>query len=324
MKRAFTLIELLVVIAIIAILAAILFPVFTKAKEAAKKTHCISNTKQTALAAMMYAADWNDVIPKHDNNGSCWYGEAPCDYPDWGDFRFPINAGNTAVAGEKVMYWGAIEPYHKNTQISICPHIGPTNWSGVFANAGTIGIAPPPGGYVKADEKFYYNTMGQMALNLLVVDWSGQGGSNFRPGNPKGNLTSIARPGDVILGVAESAWDWNQSIGFNLGNGLVWPSFPNAACYSVNADGWTRYPHNGFSDSGTLTAWYAGQSLGMQRHILNKNLQGFAVFTFCDGHTKSMKYTQAENCVPVPDSGRWYTSSTGFVLTYYPYWVPEL
>jgi prepilin-type N-terminal cleavage/methylation domain-containing protein len=321
MKRAFTLIELLVVIAIIAILAAILFPVFTKAKEAAKKTHCISNTKQVALAAMMYAADWSDVIPRHDNNGSCIYGEAPCDTPDWGDFTFPINGGNTAVAGEKVMYWGAIEPYHKNTQISICPHIGPTNWSGAFANAGTLFITAPAGGYVKADEKYYYNTMGQMALNMFVVDFGANFAPNTRPGNPKGNLTGIARPGDVILGVAESTWDWNQGIGFNLGNGLVWPSFPNTACIYSGSDGWTRYPHNGFSDAGTPSSVYGS----MTRHIDNKNLQGFAVFTFCDGHTKSMKYTQAENCVPVPGGGTWqYGTSTQQAFAYHHYWVPEI
>ena len=63
-KRGFTLIELLVVIAIIAILAAILFPVFAQAKEAAKKTHCISNTKQTCLACLMYAGDWDDRLPR--------------------------------------------------------------------------------------------------------------------------------------------------------------------------------------------------------------------------------------------------------------------
>ncbi|HWD38935.1 MAG TPA: prepilin-type N-terminal cleavage/methylation domain-containing protein [Fimbriimonas sp.] len=60
MKKAFTLIELLVVIAIIAILAAILFPVFAQAKEAAKKTSCLSNTKQIGLSFMMYANDNDD------------------------------------------------------------------------------------------------------------------------------------------------------------------------------------------------------------------------------------------------------------------------
>src|SRR6185503_6610831 len=62
-KRAFTLIELLVVIAIIAILAAILFPVFAQAKESAKKTSGLSNTKQFGTAINMYAADYDDVFP---------------------------------------------------------------------------------------------------------------------------------------------------------------------------------------------------------------------------------------------------------------------
>jgi prepilin-type N-terminal cleavage/methylation domain-containing protein len=60
-KRAFTLIELLVVIAIIAILAAILFPVFAQAKTAAKKTANLSNLKQDVVASIMYGADYDDV-----------------------------------------------------------------------------------------------------------------------------------------------------------------------------------------------------------------------------------------------------------------------
>ncbi len=61
-RSAFTLIELLVVIAIIAILAAILFPVFAQAKEAAKKTACLSNDKQMATALFMYAGDSDDTL----------------------------------------------------------------------------------------------------------------------------------------------------------------------------------------------------------------------------------------------------------------------
>jgi prepilin-type N-terminal cleavage/methylation domain-containing protein len=63
MKRAFTLIELLVVIAIIAILAAILFPVFAQAKESAKKTAALSNAKQNGTAIIMYTADNDDLFP---------------------------------------------------------------------------------------------------------------------------------------------------------------------------------------------------------------------------------------------------------------------
>ena len=62
-RRGFTLIELLVVIAIIAILAAILFPVFARAREKARQTSCLSNVKQTALAMMMYAQDYDEVYP---------------------------------------------------------------------------------------------------------------------------------------------------------------------------------------------------------------------------------------------------------------------
>ncbi len=62
-RRGFTLIELLVVIAIIAILAAILFPVFAQAKAAAKKAACLSNMKQQGLGAMMYAGDQDDALP---------------------------------------------------------------------------------------------------------------------------------------------------------------------------------------------------------------------------------------------------------------------
>src|ERR1700677_1343177 len=73
-KKAFTLIELLVVIAIIAILAAILFPVFAQAKEAAKKTSCLSNMKQLGLADIMYVNDHDDTYPYFDMDNATWDG----------------------------------------------------------------------------------------------------------------------------------------------------------------------------------------------------------------------------------------------------------
>jgi prepilin-type N-terminal cleavage/methylation domain-containing protein len=73
-RYGFTLIELLVVIAIIAILAAILFPVFAQARESARKSSCLSNARQIGLAAMMYAQDWDEILPE-----TGWVG--PCSSP---------------------------------------------------------------------------------------------------------------------------------------------------------------------------------------------------------------------------------------------------
>jgi prepilin-type N-terminal cleavage/methylation domain-containing protein/prepilin-type processing-associated H-X9-DG protein len=99
-RRAFTLIELLVVIAIIAILAAILFPVFARAREQARKTVCASNLKQIGLACHMYAQDYDELFP--------------CDYH--------VCNPHTRLAGE-------LMPYMKNYQILYCPSASATGLS---------------------------------------------------------------------------------------------------------------------------------------------------------------------------------------------------
>lgn len=92
-RKAFTLIELLVVIAIIAILAAILFPVFAQAKEAAKKTACLSNIKQIALATIMYSADYDDV-----NTPSEYGANGVVPHLTWTTLTFPyVKNGDNRV-----------------------------------------------------------------------------------------------------------------------------------------------------------------------------------------------------------------------------------
>jgi prepilin-type N-terminal cleavage/methylation domain-containing protein/prepilin-type processing-associated H-X9-DG protein len=93
MRRGFTLIELLVVIAIIAILAAILFPVFAKAREKARQTSCLSNSKQFALAILMYTQDYDETLPP--------------------SVVMHADGGRTLA--------DLTQPYVKNQQIILCP-----------------------------------------------------------------------------------------------------------------------------------------------------------------------------------------------------------
>ena len=116
-KRGFTLIELLVVIAIIAILAAILFPVFAKAREKARQTSCLANTKQMGLAILMYAQDYDETI---------------CPYVD-SNYNFA-----------EMAWWVVINPYIMNEQIRKCPSrrgSGSSDYGVVYPHVSGVGNA---------------------------------------------------------------------------------------------------------------------------------------------------------------------------------------
>lgn len=102
-RRGFTLIELLVVIAIIAILAAILFPVFARAREKARQSSCLSNLKQLALGLLMYSQDYDEKFPTYY----------------WGE-------GNSGIA-TSCTWWAGAYPYIKNLQIFKCPSSASTS-----------------------------------------------------------------------------------------------------------------------------------------------------------------------------------------------------
>lgn len=94
-RKAFTLIELLVVIAIIAILAAILFPVFARAREQARKASCMSNLKQIGIAVMMYVQDYDETYP----------------------------IANLYATPQRFWY-SVLDPYTKSKQVFVCPDVG--------------------------------------------------------------------------------------------------------------------------------------------------------------------------------------------------------
>ncbi len=110
MRRAFTLIELLVVITIIAILAAILFPVFARAKAAAKQTACISNLKQIGTAITLYMGDYDDIFPYAVDASDKYDPNIWSDFPD-----FKNQIPNMLELPD------ALFPYTKSKQIFQCP-----------------------------------------------------------------------------------------------------------------------------------------------------------------------------------------------------------
>ena len=109
MKKAFTLIELLVVIAIIAILAAILFPVFAQAKEAAKRSVCLSNMKQVGTGLYLYAGDYDDTFILDSKYPIGNVGGPKC------------SATNNVNCQGKNSYYISIQPYIKSYILFICP-----------------------------------------------------------------------------------------------------------------------------------------------------------------------------------------------------------
>jgi prepilin-type N-terminal cleavage/methylation domain-containing protein/prepilin-type processing-associated H-X9-DG protein len=114
-RSAFTLIELLVVIAIIAILAAILFPVFAQARESARTTACLSNQKQIGHGLTMYLQDYDEVLPAADW-GNAYKG------PPFTSFGFQTGAGSAPPTWADVL-----QPYIKNAQVMKCPSDGSGN-----------------------------------------------------------------------------------------------------------------------------------------------------------------------------------------------------
>jgi len=154
-KRGFTLIELLVVIAIIAILAAILFPVFARAREKARQSSCASNLKQIGLAGMMYAQDYDE--------------------------RFPMNHSGAQVNGRWVEWWSVLQPYVNNWNVFTCPSNSTNIYNGVNYGKRGCGDSPLSG---ERSTDFWYGAvrdLKQPAETIAFADWGRGNGHRLCP-----------------------------------------------------------------------------------------------------------------------------------------------
>ena len=151
-RNAFTLIELLVVIAIIAILAAILFPVFAQAREKARAVSCLSNQKQLGTAMMMYVQDYDEVFPGYVQDTFIGMGN---DTPIWA---------------------GMLQPYIKNQQIFVCPSASNSKFGGIWGERGwpSVGLNNHFGGWIQGTEpmRVALASMNKPAQNVVFADSS--------------------------------------------------------------------------------------------------------------------------------------------------------
>ncbi len=187
-KRGFTLIELLVVIAIIAILAAILFPVFATAREKARQTSCLSNLKQTALAVLMYAQDYDETYAKAEfvdqNNWGAW----PANHYLWSSVL-------------------CVQPYMKNRDIFRCPNDPPGVDAGI---ASALGASRPPALQSLMVNAFNRDASGtNTAFGITAPQGLLTIGSTYGGVENATALAAVTRPADTCM-LVEGLWDVNN------------------------------------------------------------------------------------------------------------------
>ncbi|HZP81200.1 MAG TPA: DUF1559 domain-containing protein [Chthonomonadaceae bacterium] len=291
---AFTLIELLVVIAIIAILAAILFPVFAQAREKARQTSCLSNTKQMGLALMMYVQDYDETYcPAY------YYGN-------------PYSSGNLDLTG--IYQWsGLIQPYTKNLGIFICPSdkiggLPPTNFnqSTNNAGAGTAGATCANCSFqdIQAPRLSY-------TANEAIMPRPRGGVGGVMVGQPQSvvALASVDAPAATIA-ITEFT-DYLNAVSGNGPGGVFYKSHRPSDAWALDPQGTVPYDTSNTNNSPIYalsgdaakrifeaqpTAPFGG---GSYPHLIYVNAgrhTGGNNFTFADGHSKHYRIEATLDC----------------------------
>jgi prepilin-type N-terminal cleavage/methylation domain-containing protein/prepilin-type processing-associated H-X9-DG protein len=243
-SRGFTLIELLVVIAIIAILAAILFPVFAQARAKARQTSCTSNMKQASLAVLMYVQDYDETLPIGAYNPD---PNAPVQM--WYDFVEPyVKSGIKAVIVE------ATPAGRTNAPFWICPDI--------LSRNAPVGPGEPP--VPTFNQGFYSASMSYMGNANFMPFWHRNVPNQTFPGTIS-TLAAVSAPAQVVL-IAEGMGYSPGTGGDDCTTGCVntetgfpfsgHPVIGNPAVYCV-----ARYRHSGGAVYALLDGhvkWYRG------------------------------------------------------------------
>jgi prepilin-type N-terminal cleavage/methylation domain-containing protein/prepilin-type processing-associated H-X9-DG protein len=238
-KHAFTLIELLVVIAIIAILAAILFPVFAQARDKARQSTCLSNVKQLSVGALMYAQDYDEHLICYPGSKHCNWRYI-CEKPQ----RFWLD------------WWDAVLPYTKNNRIYDCPAARPYH----DITLSSFDIRNVAIGY----------NMSPSAGNSLV--------KNVPDGDvyPGVALAEVTRPADTIM-LGEAGHVWNPKATAAPFNSSDQPS-PSLSFSPSNESGseWGPEPrHGGGSSMGFVDGharWMKLESFYGVTDVANKKI----------------------------------------------------
>jgi prepilin-type N-terminal cleavage/methylation domain-containing protein/prepilin-type processing-associated H-X9-DG protein len=310
-RKGFTLIELLVVIAIIAILAAILFPVFAKAREKARQSTCLSNLKQLGLASISYMEDNDEMYYPHRDKG------VANPYGPLGNDSYPQISGDAASR----LFWPElIQPYVKSWGVFTCPDA-----PGAWTIANTNGVDCGGAGNISSTGTYGCDGVGYGSENSYGHNdfWMSPAFSNSTTTkNPLPPLDSqVSRPASTFMIVDATYYgagpDVNQESGLGVNyDGTAAASAIDSATGKtlisedlnyVNAQGTAAYIHYwqnignaSFSWTGTGSAPTSAVAAGQERHTNQIDA------LFVDGHVKSIPYYDAvaNMCYWVNDHGQ--------------------